>query len=117
MCTGLEKRQVMFTSLREYQRLTILTQFINQVAIQRHVRDPIKHLRWRIHLCSHMSVSLTFYKCFNVSFYWVLASLFCNMKMNVCILVACFIVSATRRRRDIKIPFCLSAPVRKNLIK
>ena len=46
MCTGLEKRQVMFTSLREYQRLTILTQFINQVAIQRHVRDPIKHLRW-----------------------------------------------------------------------
>ena len=27
------------------------------------------------------------------------------------------IVSATRRRRDIKIPFCLSAPVRKSLVQ
>ena len=32
------------------------------------------------------------------------------------IFVSVVIVSATRRIRDIKIPFCLSAPMRKSLI-
>ena len=83
MCTGLDKRQVMFAFLREYQWLTILTRFINQVAIWIYIQHPIKHLRWWIHLCYHMKVYLTFYKCFSVSFNWVEASLLCNIKMNV----------------------------------
>ena len=39
-----------------------------------------------------------------------------NFCVTVFFLFVCFFVSATRTRRDIKMPLCLSAPVRKNLI-
>ena len=40
----------------------------------------------------------------------------CGSKTYDEIYVSVVIVSATRRIRDIKIPFCLSAPMRKSLI-
>ena len=57
-------------------------------------------------------------------------NLFRNLKLQYCLyqVLACFsidlkytmdtepIVSATRRRRDIKVPLCLSAPVPKCLV-